>query len=138
MSTTATLSNTTHATPLKWQLWLGRGISAFVVFGLLMSASMKLAGKPETIEMFTTHLGYQASLLPILAGLELLSVALYLIPQTAVLGAIIMVGYLGGAVATHVRIGEAPTAPIVLGVLAWVGLYLRDARIRKLLPLRSL
>ena len=67
---------------------------------------------------------------------ELLSTLLYVIPQTSVLGAVILTGYLGGAVATHVRVGDVFVAPLGLGVLVWAGLFLRDARIRALLPLR--
>ena len=65
-------------------------------------------------------------------------VALYLVPQTSVFAAIVMTGYLGGAVATHMRIGDAPRAaiPLIVGILAWGGLYLRDARIRELIPFR--
>jgi hypothetical protein len=64
-------------------------------------------------------------------------VALYAIPRTKVLGAVLLTGYLGGAIATHVRIGEPFVAPLVLGVLAWLGLYLRDEKVRALSPLRS-
>ncbi len=120
----------------KWQLWVGRVLSALPVLGLLMSASMKVAGKPEATEMFVSKLGYQATLLPKLAVLELVCTILYVIPQTAVLGAVLLTGYLGGAVATHVRVGEPFMAPVLLGVMLWAGLFLRDPRIRALLPLR--
>jgi hypothetical protein len=62
---------------------------------------------------------------------------LYVVPQTAVLGAVLLTGYLGGAVATHVRVGESFAIPLVLGILVWAGLFLRDARVRALLPLRK-
>jgi hypothetical protein len=65
-------------------------------------------------------------------------VILYVIPQTATLGAVLMTGYLGGAVVTHVRISDTPLNAIVVGVVAWLGLWLRDARLRSLLPLRKL
>jgi hypothetical protein len=68
--------------------------------------------------------------------LELLCAVLYLVPQTALLGAVLLTGYLGGAVATHLRIGEPFVLPLVLGVLIWAGLWLRDPRLRGLLPLR--
>jgi hypothetical protein len=65
----------------------------------------------------------------------LLSVVCYLIPRTAVLGAVLLTGYLGGAIATHARLGEPFVAPIILGVVVWAGLWLRDPRLRALLPL---
>jgi hypothetical protein len=104
---------------------------------LLMSASMKLAQKPEMVDMFTTKFGYPQGALLTLALVELTSTALYVVPQTAVLGAVLLTGYLGGAIATHVRVGQAFAIPLVLGVLLWAGLFLRDERIRALLPLRK-
>lgn len=68
---------------------------------------------------------------------ELLCVVVYLIPRTSVLGAILITGYFGGAVATHVRVSDAFVIPLVLGVLAWGGLFLRDARLRELLQLKK-
>jgi hypothetical protein len=68
--------------------------------------------------------------------LELVCTVLYAIPRTAVLGAILLTGYLGGAIATHVRIGDDFTPPVIMALLLWGGLYLRDARLRALLPLR--
>lgn len=73
----------------------------------------------------------------VLGIVELACVVIYLIPQTAVLGAILLTAYLGGATATHVRISDAFFIPIIVGMLIWLGLYLRDGRIRELLPLRS-
>jgi hypothetical protein len=80
--------------------------------------------------------GYSAASLTALAVVELTCALLYLVPQTSVLGAILVTGYLGGAVATHVRVGEAFVMPLLLGVIAWVGLFLRDERLRVLLPVR--
>lgn len=83
------------------------------------------------------HLGYPEHLLTTLAIVETISIVLYLVPQTAVLGAILTTGYLGGAIASHLRIGESTwIVGAVMGVLVWLGLYLRDARLRELLPLR--
>ncbi|APR85666.1 membrane protein [Minicystis rosea] len=121
----------------KRVLWAGRGVSALPVLALTMSAIMKLSRNPQLVEGFTGHFGYPAgSLLPI-GVTELLCVILYVVPRTAVLGAILMTGYLGGAVATHVRMGEPFISPIVIGVLAWLGLYLRDSRLTSLVPLRK-
>jgi hypothetical protein len=126
------------ASPLpKWQLWTGRLLSALPVLGLVMSAAMKLSDKPAVVEMFTAKLGYPAGLLTTLALVELTCTALYVIPQTAVLGAILLTGYLGGATATHVRVADAFAVPLVLGVVLWAGLFLRDERLRALLPLRK-
>ena len=83
-----------------------------------------------------THLGLQASLIGPLAALELTCLALYLVPQTSVLGAVLLTGYLGGAILAHLRVGDPFVIQALLGVLVWAGLYLRDTRVRALLPLR--
>lgn len=120
----------------KKMLWAGYIVSALPVLALLMSGVMKLVKPREVVEGFE-HLGWNVNLALGLAILELSCVVIYAIPRTAVLGAILVTGYLGGAIATHVRIGEQFIAPAVLGVLVWGGLYLRDSRLRALLPLRS-
>jgi hypothetical protein len=120
-----------------WQLWTGRVLSALPVLLLLLSASMKLSHPPMVVETFVGKLGYPANVLPALAALELFCAVVYAVPRTAVLGAVLLTGYLGGAVATHVRVGEAFVVPLLLGVLVLAGLYLRDERIRALLPLRN-
>jgi hypothetical protein len=104
---------------------------------MVFSASMKFTGNPQMVDEFVNRFGYAASAAPVLGVIELTCVVLYAIPRTAVLGAILLTGYLGGAVATHVRIGD-PTfvAPLGLGVVAWAGLYLREGRLHALLPLR--
>jgi fucose permease len=104
---------------------------------LLMSASMKLAHKPDAVAMFVGKFGYPEGMLTTLAVLELTCTLLYLVPRTAVLGAVLLTGYLGGAVATHVRVGDVFVAPLLVGVFVWVGLFLRDERVRALLPLRG-
>jgi hypothetical protein len=120
----------------KKLLWAGRIMSALPVLALVLSGVMKLAKPPDVVEGFA-HLGYPENLALGLGIVEFVCTALYLIPQTAVLGAILLTGYLGGATATHVRIGEPFFAPVILGVLVWGGLYLRDARLRALVPLRK-
>ncbi len=120
----------------KAMQWGGRVLTAIPTFMLLMSATMKFMHKPEMVEGFVKKFGYQESALPVLAVVELLCTVLYVIPQTSVLGAVLLTGYLGGAVATHVRVGDAFIAPLILGMVVWGGLFLRDARIRALLPLR--
>jgi hypothetical protein len=98
---------------------------------------MKLHPTPPIVEFTVNHLGYPEAALLKLAILELTCVALYAIPRTAVLGAILITGYLGGAVASHFRVGDAPVVQSLLIVLAWGGLYLRDERLHTLLPLRA-
>jgi len=103
---------------------------------LLFSAAMKLAGGPQLADGFA-HLGWPIKLAAALGVLEVAVTLLYLYPRTAVLGAILVTGYLGGATATHVRIEEAAIAQPLLGAAIWGGLYLRDTRIRALIPFYS-
>ena len=133
------------ATPLdralgspRWMVRTGVVLSALPILMMAGSAVMKFVHPPEFLDQWTNHFGYlRSSLIPI-ALLEITSAALSAIPRTAVLGAILSTGYLGGAIATHVRIGEpAFVAPVILGILVWAGLYLRDERIRRLIPLRQ-
>nr|AYM54137.1 hypothetical protein [Chondromyces catenulatus] len=124
--------------PSKAQLWGGRVASALPVLALLMSATMKFSHKPDMVAGFVGKFGYPESTITPIAVVELLCTILYVIPQTSVLGAVLLTGYLGGAVATHVRVQDAFIAPVALGVLLWAGLFLRDTRLRALLPLRKL
>jgi hypothetical protein len=119
-----------------WVRWTGRVFSAIPVLMMTMSAGMKLFGGAMVEPTFVGKFGYQAPALPVIALVELSCAALYLVPRTAVLGAILVTGYLGGAVATHVRVGDVFIAPLLLGVVAWAGLYLRDERLQDLIPLR--
>jgi hypothetical protein len=119
----------------KRTVWAGRIISALPVLFLLVDGVMKLV-KPAVVVEATVKLGYPES---VIVGLGVVLVActiLYLIPRTAVLGALLLTGYLGGAVATHVRVG-GPLFPIIfpviLGAMLWGGLYLRDERVRSLI-----
>jgi len=123
--------------PSKGALWTGRVLSALPVLMLVMSAAMKFSRPPQVVDMFTGKFGYPESTLLVLGVVELTCAFLYAIPQTSVLGAILVTGYLGGATATHVRVSEAFIIPVLLGVMAWAGLYLRDPRLRELLPLRA-
>jgi len=120
----------------KKMLWTGRIVSALPVLMLLFSAAMKLAKPTMVVDEFT-RLGWTENLAVALGIVELACTIVYVIPQTAVLGAILLTGYLGGATATHVRIGEGFLAPVIFGVLVWLGLHLRDRRLRALIPLRS-
>jgi hypothetical protein len=119
--------------------WIGRMVSAIPVLMMALSAVMKLIRQPQAAEAFVNQFGYPVSYLVPIGVLELACAVVYLIPRTAVLGAVLVTTYFGGAVATQVRIGDPSfVGPIVLGVLAWAGLYLREPRLRELLPLRQL
>ncbi len=121
----------------KGKLWVGRILSWLPALFLLVDGVMKLF-KPVVVVEATTKLGYAENVIVPLG--IVLTLCLYLIPRTAVLGAILLTGYLGGAVATHVRVGEGlfPISfPIIFGVLLWGGLYLRDNRLRTLIPLHQ-
>jgi DoxX-like family len=118
-------------------VWVGRVISvlASLVFGL--SAFMKLKGGAELMKGMT-HLGLPPSMIVPLAILEISCVVIYLIPATSVLGAILLAGYMGGAICTHWRVGDPFFVQIALGIFVWLGLYLREDRLRGLIPLRTL
>ena len=137
----ATVSSNTAATndslDKRWAVWVGRVLSAVPVMMLVSSGAMKLARAPQLVEMWSGKFGYVESAMRPIGLLELACVALFVVPRTAVLGALLLTAYLGGAVATHVRVADPFLMPVVVGVLVWAGLYLRDARVRALLPLRS-
>ncbi len=120
--------------------WAGYILSAIPVLLLLMDSVGKFV-KPEPVVTGTVELGYSESVILPLGIVLLICTILYVIPQTAILGAILLTGYLGGAVATHVRVGSPlfthTLFPVYLGVFIWLGLYLRDKRLRGIVPLRS-
>ena len=124
------------AVPVGKLVWIGRGISILASFPFLMSSVMKMKGGPEVVQGFG-HLGLPESMRLPLAILELSCVVIYLIPPTAVLGAVLLTGYLGGAICTHWRVGDPFIVQVVLGLVVWLGLYLREGRLRGLLPVRS-
>jgi hypothetical protein len=117
-------------------LWTGRVLSALPILMMLFSAGLKLSHSKQMVEGLAKD-GYPEVAVVILGSVIVACVALYVIPQTAVLGAILMTGYLGGAMATHARVGEPFVIPLLLGLFTWGGLYLRDPRIRALIPLRN-
>lgn len=108
-------------------------ILASLVF--LMSGVMKFVGGPQVAQGLT-HLGISQSMVIPLGILELTCLVIYLIPITSVLGAILMSGYVGGIIVTHWRVGDPVYIAIVLGLMIWLGLYLREPRLRELIPLR--
>jgi hypothetical protein len=119
-------------------LWTGRVLSGLIVAFMLLDAVMKLV-KPEFVVKATAELGYPESVIVGLGVVLSACTLLYLIPRTAILGAILLTGYLGGAVASHLRHGDGwfPVLfPVVFGVILWGGLCLRDERLGTLLPVR--
>jgi hypothetical protein len=124
-------------TTTKTTLWAGRILSGLAVLLLAFSAFMKFSGSAEVAQMFTGKFGYPPGALLALGIVEVSCVVVYLIPRTAILGATLLTGYLGGAIATHVRVGDPFVVPLVLGIVVWAGLYLRDERVRSILPLRQ-
>jgi hypothetical protein len=127
----------TAATSNK-MLWIGRIISAILALFLLFDSAMKFV-KPAIVVETTVKLGYPENLISVLGIVLLVCTLAYVIPQTSILGAILLTGYLGGAVASHLRAGDPLFAvffPVVFGMLLWGGLFLRDARLSALIPLR--
>jgi hypothetical protein len=122
----------------RWMIWTGRVLSFLVVAQLLSSAWFRATQPTYAVAEIVTGYGYPASAIRLIVFAEVSLVALYLVPRTSVLATIVMTGYLGGAVASHLRIGDTARAaiPLAVGILAWGGLYLRDRRIRELIPLR--
>jgi DoxX-like family len=122
----------------RWILWTGRVVSVWPVFVVLASATWKLTRNPWYVKEFT-RIGWPESALTLLACLQLGSVVLYVIPRTAVLGAVLLTGYLGGAIATYTRMGEPypVLVPLSTSLIAWAGIYLREERLRALLPFRK-
>lgn len=119
-------------------LWTGRILSGLPALFLLIDGASKLF-KPAPVVEATTKLGYSESVILPLGVVLMTCTIIYLIPRTAILGAILLTGYLGGAVNTHVRAGEGwfPVLfPVVFGVFLWGGLYLRDERLQELIPMR--
>jgi hypothetical protein len=123
-------------TPGKKAIWTGRVISILASLMFLVSAFFKFKGGPDLAEGMT-HLGLPASMVIPLGILEVTVTVVYLIPQTAVLGAVLLTGYIGGALCTHWRVGDSFIVHIVLGLMMWLGLYLREPRLRPLLPIRT-
>jgi hypothetical protein len=121
----------------RWLVWVGWVVSLWPVFVVGSSAHWKLTRAPFYLTMLA-QIGWPDSALTLLACLQLGCIILYIIPQTAVLGAVLLTGYLGGAVAAYTRIGHAypVVVPFSTSVIAWLGIWLRDERLRALLPIR--
>ena len=118
------------------RLWAGRIISALPALLLLSTSSMKLMKSPVAVELMA-RLGYPEHLIFGVGILELACVLVYIIPRTSVLGAILLTAYLGGAIASRVRIGDPLYVPVLAGLLVWAGIVLREDRLFALIPLRN-
>jgi uncharacterized membrane protein YphA (DoxX/SURF4 family) len=116
-------------------VWVGWILTILASLLFVFSAFMKLKGGPD-LDKGMEHLGLPASMVLPLAILELACVALYLIPATSVLGAILLAGYIGGTIVTHWRSGDPFIVNVVLGLVLWLGIYLREPRLKALIPLR--
>lgn len=114
----------------------GGVISGLAAAVLAFSAAMKLAGG-EQVAVGMAHLGLPDHLIVPIAVLELACVVIYLVPATSMLGAVLLTGYLGGAILAHLRVGDPVLVPALLGGVVWLGLYLRERRLHELLPLRK-
>ena len=133
-SVTQTVTNSTS----KLSLWAGRIMGALAILFLIFDGVVKVMQMPQAVEP-TMKFGYAASMVLTLGVIELACLVLYIIPRTAVFGAILMTGYLGGAIATQMRVGAEPFSiifPIIIGALIWGALFLRDSQLRALIPMR--
>jgi hypothetical protein len=123
------------STPSKHRLWMGHAMSVVAVSFLLFDSAIKLVKIAPVVESFE-QLGYPHAIAREIGALELTCLALYVVPRTATLGALLLTGFLGGAIATHVRVGDPLFShvlfPLYMGVLIWGGLFLRDDRVRVL------
>ena len=117
-------------------VWTGRVISVLVSLLFLFSAALKLKGGPDLAKGMA-HLGLPDSMTIPLAILEISWVVIYLIPATSFLGAVLLTGFLGGAICTHWRVGDPVYIHIVLGLFIWLGLYVREDRLKQLIPVRT-
>jgi hypothetical protein len=119
---------------------VGRIVTALPVLFLAFDTAVKFS-HADVVAQTMNQLGYAPGSAPIIGILEIVCLAIYLIPSTAVLGAVLLTGYLGGAIASHVRVGNPLFShelfPTYIAALLWLGLYLREARLRALLPLRK-
>jgi hypothetical protein len=131
-------SDTQTALASRKALWAARIISGFQILFLLFDGGIKVLRLAPAVEG-TVQLGYPVRLVLTIGIIELVCLVFYVIPQTSILGAILLTGYLGGAVAAQVRVGNPLFThvlfPVYVGVLIWLGLFLRDARLRALIPL---
>ncbi len=132
-----TVAATTAAPPAKWKTWIGWGLSGIVILFLAMDGAMKFVDVPQ-VRTATLGIGWPLALDRTIGVIEVTCLVLYAIPRTAVLGAILTTGLLGGAIAAHLRVADPLFSHTLFGVyvglMTWGGLWLRDARVRALMP----
>lgn len=130
------MTETVDARPSKAALWTGWILTAIPSLMLSSGAVFAWMRSPQVVEG-TSAVGWNPNLLPILGAIEFTCVLLFLIPRTAVFGALLLTAYFGGAVATHVRIGQSTWyGAVLMGVVVWAAMLLREPRLRSLLPFR--
>jgi hypothetical protein len=134
-STNSTRTAASIDVPSRKAVVVGWILGVLPIAMLVMSAAMKFAQPKDVVQGFE-HLGWPLKLAVPLGIVELVCSVLYLIPRTAVLGAILLTGYLGGAMATTLRVGDGFIFALIMGIVLWAGLFLRDPRLRSLIPLR--
>lgn len=140
--TTVTTTNSPLAVSQvsKGRLWTSRIMGGLVILFMLFDSIFKFI-KPAEVVQGTVDLGYQEHHIPVIGALGLISIVLYALPRTAFFGAVLLTGYFGGAIATHVRLDNPLFShvlfPVYLAILAWGALWLRSERLRELFPLRS-
>ena len=137
MSTDVAGAAAVSVSPRNRMLLAGRVLSGIAAVGLAASALAKITGQEVVVNNMVNQFGYPASAVMIVGVLELALTVVYAVPRTSFLGALLLTGYLGGAVATHYRVGDSLLNPFIPAAFMWAGLFLRDARLRELLPLRK-
>jgi hypothetical protein len=130
------MTSASSSNPSSASLWTGRVLSGLAILLFAFSSTFGLL-KPDMARQGFAKYGYPESAFLRITITEMACAVVYAIPPTSILGAILLTGYLGGATATHVRVGEPFFLPVMVGVVVWLGLYLRDPRLRALVPLRG-
>lgn len=119
----------------RWMTWLGWALTVLPSAMLILSGGMKLAGGKMVTEGLE-RMSWQPGLAMPLGIVEIACTIIYLIPRTSVLGAILLTGYMGGAIATHISLEESFAFQAVFGIVIWLGIFLREPRLRQVLPYR--
>lgn len=130
------MSSSLTASASPAMLWAGRVLSALPVLFMVGTGTFALL-KPDAFASQFAHYGYPEGAFARITIVEIICAIIYAIPQTSILGAILLTAYLGGATATHVRAGEPFFMPVIFGIVIWLGIFLREGRLRALVPLRK-
>jgi hypothetical protein len=130
------MENDVRPSNSKAMFYIGWVISGLIGLALLASSIFKFMPANADAEKELLRIGWRPDQVGTLGILEILVAVLYLIPQTSIVGAILVTGYMGGAIATHLRVGDPVIVQVIIPILAWLGIWLRDGRLRQILPLR--